>query len=890
MTTTPAPLPWHARTPEEVLTALGSSAHGLSAPEAAARLAASGPNRFQAIRPTPLLRILVRQFSGTLVVLLFAAAAISLASGDRLDGLAILAVLLLNGLLGFATEWRARRAMEGLLGLEVGRARVRRGGREDEVAADTLVPGDLIVLEAGQTVPADARLLTTHDLAVLEALLTGESAPVTKVALAPLPPETPLPARCTMAYKGTPVVTGRGEAVVVATGMATEVGQVGTMAAGFSEDRTPLERRLEALGRPLALLAVGAAALAGVFAWRNGVPLPVVVQTTIALAVAAVPEGLPAVATITLALGVHRMARQAALIRRLPSVETLGSVTVICTDKTGTLTTGVMTATLLRLADRDLPLTAAADTRPGDPRVVAALRAGALANRAAACRQGEGWVVAGDPMEAALLVAAANAGLDPAALRAEYPETGELAFTSERMYMATCHAGPTGPLACLKGAPTRVVPRCSHEAGPAGPRPLDDEARARLLEANRDLARRGLRVLALAEGPPPPPDEEPAGFTLLGFVGLEDPPAPGVAATIAQFRRAGIRTVMLTGDQQATATAIARELDLLPPGAETRDGAELERLPEAELAGVAARTAVWSRVSPAGKLRLVAALQRQGAVVAMLGDGINDAAALRKADIGVAMGRRGTDLAREAADVVLADDRFATIGTAVVEGRVIHDNVRKAVTYLLACNVAELAVVLLAAAAGWPAPLQPLQILWLNLLTDTIPALALAVEPAEPGLMDRGPTGARVPLLPRPGRWEVAAYGSLIAAATLAAFAWGLGRGAPTADAAALAFLTLAFAQLFHLGTARRTGPVLRWAAVCGNPIALGAVALTAGLQVAAATWDPLASLLGVHPLAPEEWLLVLALALAPALVGQSWKLLRARGDGRGGTLTSRPA
>ncbi len=872
---TPAPQPWHALTAEEALTALGSSPHGLSAAEAAARLATTGPNRFQAIRPTPLLRILVRQFSGTLMVLLVAAAAISLATGDRLDALAILAVLLLNGLLGFATEWRARRAMEGLLSLEVGRARVRRAGREDEVAADTLVPGDVIVLEAGQTVPADARLLTTHDLALLEAPLTGESAPVAKAALAPLPPATPLPARLTMAYKGTPVVTGWGEAVVVATGMATEVGQVGTLAAGFGEDRTPLERRLEALGRPLALLALGAAALAGLFAWRNGVPLPVVLQTTIALAVAAVPEGLPAVATITLALGVHRMARQAALIRRLPSVETLGSVTVICTDKTGTLTTGVMTATLLRLAEQDLPLGNGVAAGRADPRVAAALRAGALANRAAASRQADGWVVAGDPMEAALLVAAAHAGLDPAALRAEYPETGELAFTSERMYMATWHAGPTGPLACLKGAPARVLPRCSHEAGPDGPRALDQQARDRLLEANRELARRGLRVLALAEGPPPGPGEEPAGFTLLGFIGLEDPPAPGVAATIGQFRRAGIRTVMLTGDQQATATAIARDLELLSPGAETRDGAELDALPDPALADAAARTAVWSRVSPAGKLRLVEALQRQGEVVAMLGDGVNDAAALRKADIGVAMGRRGTDLAREAADVVLADDRFATIGIAVTEGRVIHDNVRKAVVYLLACNVAELAVVLLAAAAGWPAPLQPLQILWLNLLTDTIPALALAVEPAEPGIMDRGPTGARTPLLPRASQLEVAAYGALIAAATLAAFAWGLGHGAPPGKAAALAFLTLAFAQLFHVGTARRAGPVLGPAAAFGNPLALGAVALTAGLQLVAATWDPLAALLGVPALASEEWLVVVALALAPALVGQAWKVLR---------------
>jgi Ca2+-transporting ATPase len=875
--------PWHAMPVNRVREALGlpaapspdGLAHGLSEAEARARLAATGPNRFQAIRPVPLATILLRQFTGTLILLLVVAAGISFATGDRLDALAILAVLLLNGLLGFVTEWRARRAMEGLLALDVGRARVRRDGHEEEVPADTLVPGDVILVEAGQTVPADARLTSASGLAVLEAPLTGESVAVEKDAKAELPAETPLPARRTMLYKGTPIVTGRGEAMVVATGMATEVGRVGALAAEFGEDRTPLERRLEALGKPLAIIATVAAVLAGLFSWRNGVPIALVLETTIALAVAAVPEGLPAVATITLALGVHRMARRNALIRRLPSVETLGSTSVICTDKTGTLTTGVMTATVLRFVDGDVPLVGEGRFSTRDPRLTQALRIGALANRAAATRQDGHWIVAGDPTESALLVAAREAGLDLDALRAEYPETGEIAFSSERMYMATFHEGPAGPVACVKGAPIRVLERATRLLTREGPAPLDPAARARLLAVNRELAARGLRVLALAEGPVPPPGEEPSELLLVGFVGLADPPAEGVAATIDRFRRAGIRTVMITGDQRATAEAVARELGLLRPGGQVLDGAELDRMSDVELAEAARRTDAWSRVSPEGKLRLVAALQREGAVVAMLGDGINDAAALRKANIGVAMGRRGADLAREAADVILADDRFATIGTAVEEGRVIHDNVRKAVVYLLACNVAELAVVLLAAAAGWPAPLRPLQILWLNLLTDTIPALALAVEPPEPGLMDRPPAPAAASLLPRKRAIEVAAYGALIAAATLGAFAWGLANLPDQGAAAAMAFLTLAFAQLFHLGNARREREVTSWRGAVANPLALVAVLLTAGLQLIAAFWPPLARILAVPTLPPHAWLVLSALALAPALLGQLWKAVR---------------
>jgi len=878
--------PWHALPPQDVLQALGVTPAGLSQAEVLSRRAAVGPNRFQALKPASLLTLVIRQFRSILVLLLIVAGAISVMSGDRADAIAILAVLVLNGLIGFLTEWRARRAMEGLLALEVGRARVIRAGVTAEIGADELVPGDLIDLEAGQAVPADARLLSSTELEVAEAALTGESLAVEKNAAGTLPESTPLPARRNLVYKATTVMMGHGRAVVIATGMATEVGRIGALAAAVEDDRTPLERRLEALGRPLALAAVATAVLVALMALLRGAPLGLVVQTAIALAVAAVPEGLPAVATITLAIGVRRMARRHALVRRLPSVETLGSTTVICTDKTGTLTTGVMTATAFRLADREITVTGdpgdvratfldgATAIEPSDePRLVEALRVGSLANRSEVRHDGASWSAVGDQTEAALLVAAHRAGLDPETFRVEWPEVGEVAFSSTRRIMATFHTGPEGLTACMKGAPAQVLDCCTSWHAAAGVEPLNDPMRQRLLAQNRELATRGLRVLALAAGRVARPDaSELHGLSFVALVGLSDPPAPLVADTLARFRGAGIRTVMITGDQRDTASAVARSIGLPDGVAGPLDGADLDGLDEAALAAAVRQSSVFTRISPEAKVRLVQAFQRSGGVVAMLGDGVNDAAALRQADIGVAMGLRGTDLAKEAADMILADDRFATIGAAIEEGRVIHDNVRKAVLYLLACNVAELAVVFVATAAGWTAPLRPLQILWLNLLTDTAPALALALEPGEPDVMRRPPHDPRSPLLPRPAVRAALGYAALIAAGTLGAFAWGLHQGDP-ARASTLAFFTLALAQIFHLGNARQAEHVTTIARALANPAALLAVLLTAGLQVAAALSPPLVTLLHIRPLELSDWAVVLTLSLLPALVGQGLKL-----------------
>ena len=834
---------WHALSPSAALGRLGSRAAGLGEREADERLTRYGPNAFAASRPASAWAILLGQLRSVIVLLLVVAGAVAAFSGEALDAAAIAAVLFLNVAIGFTTELSARRAMESLQSLEVGRARVVRHGEVREVDARILVPGDIIEVEAGQAVPADARLVQSTELQTVEGSLTGESVPVDKRHDAALPADIPLPDRTTMLYKATTAVAGRGRAVVVATGMDTEVGRIGALARGVVPQPTPLERRLDQLGVRLAGAALAIAALVAGLGAVQGAPLRQLLQTAIALAVAAVPEGLPVVGTIAMAVGVRRMARRRALVRRLPVVETLGAVTVICTDKTGTLTAGAMTVTAVRLLEKEIGFSEGV-ALPDDDRLLLALRVGALANRS----DDE----SGDPTEVALVKAARRAGLDPARLREAWPEEGELPFSTGRMLMATFHRTPAGLLACVKGAPRRVVELSDRVYGPAGVRALEAGEREGMLLLNHDLAARGLRVLALALAEVPAATEsELKGLALVGFVGLSDPPAPGVAETIQEFQKAGIRTVMLTGDQQLTADVVARELGV-------------------------SRT--FSRVSPEDKLRIVTDFQRQGDIVAMLGDGVNDAAALRKADVGVAMGIRGTDLAKEAADVILQDDRFSTIAAAIEEGRVIFGNVRKFVFYLFSCNLAEILVFLGAGLAGFAAPLLPLQILWLNLLTDTFPALALAVEPGGPGVMRAPPRDPAVAILPAGMIGVTVGYAAVIAFSALGAFAWGLaGAGASPERATTMAFMALAFGQISHLGNARSADPVVHPRAALANPAALAAVILAVGLQLSAAFVPALALVLRLTPLGPTEWAVVAALGALPGVAGQALKLFGRR-------------
>lgn len=887
----PAKEAWHALPVERVLAALRSTPRGLSDEDAARRLSLVGPNALRPVPPESAWRILARQLRSLVVLLLVVATLAAFALGERLDAVAVGVVLFINVALGFITELRARRAMHALLRLDVARAAVVREGQRRDVDARELVPGDVIELEEGQVVPADARLLAATELRVTEATLTGESVPVSKHADSVVPADAPLPERYTMLYRSTIVAAGRGRALVTATGTQTEIGRIGEMVSAIPDEATPLERRLDELGRQLIWIALVVAAVVAAMRWRQGAPVIEVIETGLALAIAAVPEGLPAVVTIAMAIGVRRMAKRRALVRRLPAVETLGAVTVICTDKTGTLTAGDMTVTAVLVNDALLRVTGdgivpegvfldaqSGQPVPTDDLLVAALSIGALCNRADVARVNDEWIARGDPTEVALLVAAHKAGIERNALLASQPEVGEVPFSSVRKLMATFHRAPDGGLrAMVKGAPRSVLALCTHLRTAAGDVPLDDSRASRLLAWNDELARDGLRVLALATGHVEHADAASLGaLTLVGLVGMQDPPAAGVRETVRRFRDAGIRTVMITGDQRRTAESVARAVGVLEEESASLDATTLGTLGDDELAERVADVRVLSRVSPEDKLRVVSALQRRGEIVAMLGDGVNDAAALRKADIGVAMGRRGTDVAKEAAAVVLQDDRFETIGSAVEEGRVVGANIRKFVFYLFSCNLAEVLVLLVAGVAGLPAPLLPLQVLWLNLLTDTFPALALAVEPAEPDLMQRPPRAPGAKLLSNRTLVDVGLYAALITAVTLAALLVGLSRPASAPAAITMSFTTLALAQVFHLGNARGRAAVISGAAVMRNRFALGAAVLAGGLQALAVTWRPLGDVLATHALDAREWLIVALLSVAPAVCGQGWKLLAA--------------
>jgi Ca2+-transporting ATPase len=874
----PTPLreSWHALAPSAALERLGSSAHGLSPTEAAARLARHGPNRIAAVKPVAAWRILYAQFRSVVVLLLAVSAGIAFAIGDRPEALAILAVLLINTAIGFAVELEARREMEALLGHQVAQATVLRDAGSHRVRADVLVPGDVIELAEGDSVPADARLLEAVEVHASESALTGESVPVLKQADA-VDVEATLADRLSMVYAGTTVVAGSAKAVVVATGMATELGRIGALLAHIEKAKTPLERRLDQLGARLVWGTLGLTAVVVALGVRKGAAVGDMLQTGLALAIAAVPEGLPAVATIALAVGLRRMARRQAAVRRLAAVEALGSTTVICTDKTGTLTAGEMTVTRVEGADFELTVSGTGLGGEGEilldgqtpaprdaPFLLALLRASALSARAKV----EDHRATGDPTDAALLVLARKAGVERAALLERMPQAAELPFSSERGFSASYHHSPDGRAVFVKGAPGRVLALCSRVALRTGVATLEPPMRETIERRNEALAREGLRVIALASSDRVADTQAPRELTFLALAGIVDPPAEGVRDTISLFRQAGIRTVMITGDQAATAAHVARSIGLEEGEISSLHGREIARLTEAELVDAVGRTTIFSRVSPSDKLNVVTAFQERGEIVAMLGDGVNDAAALKKADVSVAMGVRGTDLAKETADLVLRDDRFGTIGAAVEEGRIVYDNVRKFVFFLFSCNVAELLVVLGASLAGLPLPLLPLQILWLNLVTDTFPALALAVEPGEPELMRRPPRKPDAPILSRPFLLTLALFALLITASALTAFSWGLATGTRE-RAVTLCFMTLALAQLLHLGNARSRRPVLSLKRALANPWAVAAVPLVVVLQLFAVYWTPLARVLGTARLAGLDWLVVAGLSLVPAVVGQ---------------------
>ncbi|MEW5940563.1 MAG: HAD-IC family P-type ATPase, partial [Chloroflexota bacterium] len=673
---------WHSLTPAQTASELTSDLEiGLSTAEAQTRLARHGANKLPEPQATSPWRIFLNQFKSVMTILLVAAAAIAFILGDELEAISILIVLLLNALLGFVNEYRAEKSVQALKALTVPLAKVIRDGVSREIPAADLVPGDMILFEAGDRIPADARLVEAWNLRLDESALTGESLPAEKDSQAALPVEAPLAERATMVYTGAAVVQGRGRALVTATGAATEIGKISSLLAGVEEEQTPLQQRLDRLGRYLALVAaLIAVVMVGVGLWR-GETFLVMLETSLALAIAAVPEGLAAVATIALALGMRRMAKRRAILRRLAAVETLGSTDVICTDKTGTLTQNQMTVREIRLARRTIQVGGAGYEPKGDfseaggsvnaqadSHLAQILRAGLLCNTASLRREADSWTIVGDPTEGALVVAASKSGLEADSVRGAFPTLREIPFDARDRRMATIHKVQEGGgvIVFAKGAPESILPVCAHEQRGEVAAELTDADRERLWKTNDDMAGRALRVLALAYKQTQNAEEEPfEGLTLLGMVGMIDPPRPEAKEAIRLCQQAGVRVVMITGDQKATAGAIAREIGITGETGRVVDGQALDAADEAGLRAIVNETSVYARVSPEHKLRIVNALQADGQIVAMTGDGVNDAPALKTADIGVAMGKMGTDVARESADMVLADDNFATIVAAV---------------------------------------------------------------------------------------------------------------------------------------------------------------------------------------------------------------------------------
>ena len=822
---------WHEKTPEDFVARLASDAvRGLSSEEAARRLERDGPNELRRAEGTSKLEILARQFQSLVIWVLIGAAGISALLGETLDGAAILAIVFLNALVGFFQETRAERAILALARMTAPRAKIVRDGRACVVAAAEIVRGDLVLLEAGDLVAADGRLVEASFLRVNEAPLTGESEPVAKKT-GTCAAETPLAERTNMVFLGTAVASGTGRALVVATGMDTEVGQIAELLETASSGETPLQRRLDQVGRRLLWACLGIVVLVFGLGLLRSIPPFELFLSAVSLAVAAIPEGLPAVVTVALALGVSRMVRRNVLVRRLAAVETLGCAQVICTDKTGTLTVGEMTARTLVTGEEILSVTGEGYSTEGaifadgsertaekDPLLRDLLLGAAACNDAELSLRGGRPAVIGDPTEGALLVAAAKGGIRLPDLEEMLPRLATIPFDSDRKRMTVIRRRDGQVWAFVKGAPEVILERCSRIHVTRGVQVLTESDRARMLEAVALLAHEALRTLAIAARPLDPfdgdqtivghEDEIECGLTLLGLVGLQDPPRAEAREAVLKCKHAGIRTVMITGDHPDTARAIARELGILEHGDQLMVGSQLDQTSDTDLARQVSRTSVFARVTAEHKLRIVRAWKSHGAVVAMTGDGVNDAPALKEASIGVAMGITGTEVTKEASDIVITDDNFASIVAAVEEGRGIYDNIAKTLSYLLAGNAGELALMFVAVLFGWPLPLLPIHLLWINLVTDGAPALALATDPVDPEVLARPPRPVSSAMIDRTIIRRLTLIGFLTAGVALTAFAYELWVGDSLSDGRNAAFSVLVIAELlksFAFRSDRRT-------------------------------------------------------------------------------------
>jgi Ca2+-transporting ATPase len=953
-----AQISWHAMTSEQIIKQLATPPDaGLSSDEAARRLQSYGLNQLTEAPGTTFWQMLIDQFNNFVVIMLIVAAGISALLGDYVEAGAILIIVILNATLGVVQERRAEEALAALKKLAAPDAKVLRDGERKSVPSPQLVPGDIVLLEAGNYVPADIRLLEAVNLRIEEAALTGESIPVQKDANIHLEADIPLGDRKNTTFMGTLVSYGRGRGVVVGTGMRTQIGLIAEMLQAVENEPTPLQRRLDDLGKMLGWATLVICALVfivsivrftdlslitdpdgGLLVYLNSAKEEIVnlFMLAVGLAIAAVPEGLPAVVTISLALGMREMVQRHALIRKLSSVETLGSTTVICSDKTGTLTQNEMTLTRIWVDGRYLAITGKGRTLSGDflenenkvnladfPAVRTALWVGALNNDAELTISGEvgeeqTYRMTGDPTEGALVVAAAKAGALPRPLNHSYPRIQEVPFDSERKRMITVHKvrestpddfspfyqhEKSGYVVAIKGAPDVVLDLCTQfQRTDDNPAPLTEEQRMRILKANDQMTQEALRVLGVAykvtQEIPDVTDLERLedGIIFVGLVGMIDPPRPEVTPALAKAAKAGIRTIMITGDFPNTARAIAEAIGLLKPGHQVLGAAELDALSDEELKQQVEYTDVFARVSPEHKLRIVEALREDNEVVAMTGDGVNDSPSIKRANIGVAMGITGTDVAKESADMVLTDDNYASIVAAVEQGRIIYDNIRKFVFFLLSSNVAEIMIIFLATLAGLPAPLTVIQLLWLNLLTDGAPALALAMEKGDPAIMDRKPRPPSEPIINKRMQWGISIQTVAQTGVVLVAFVVGLlwhleggalvpagqnslgyllqhnWRGVDVQVAETMAFVTLSLCELFRAYTVRSETQSIFKIGVFSNKYMQYAVGLSLLLLILVVSVPFLQPIFNTHFPSLREWGVIIGLSFVPAIAEEITK------------------
>ena len=863
---------WYAKSPGEVLSGLGTSRQsGLSPRQAQERLAQYGPNKLSGAKKEPLWLRFLNQLRDPMILVLLAAAGLSLLSSggeDWVEAVIILVIVLVNAVISITQENSAEKALEALQKMSAPLAKVIRGGTQQPLETDGLVPGDIIVLEAGDLVPADARILECANLKADESAMTGESVPVTKQAVESLPPETVLGDRVNMVISSTVITNGRAVCVVTGTGMDTEVGRIAGMLLGEKDGDTPLQRKMAEISKTLSFVCLAVCAVMFGVGMLYHRPLLEMLMAAVSLAVAAIPEGLPAIVTIVLALGVQRMVKHNAIVKKLPAVETLGCAGVICSDKTGTLTMNRMTVQQVWTC--------------GDRHRREVLTIGALCNDTVLAPDGK---TAGDPTETAFVDAALLEGLDKNALERELPRVAELPFDSERKLMSTVHPLNGKYRVMVKGAPDVLLSRCTRALAD-GARPLDAALAREAAAANAAMAERALRVLACAYKDV---DELPRELTsetlereltFAGLVGMIDPPRLEVKEAVAQCYAAGIRPVMITGDHKLTAVAIARELDIFRDGDLAITGEDLDFMPQELLEQDVDKFSVYARVSPEHKMRIVKAWQKKGMVVAMTGDGVNDAPALKAADIGCAMGITGTDVAKGAADMILTDDNFATIVRAVEQGRGIYANIKKSIHYLLSCNIGEIITLFLATLFNFhQQPLVAVQLLWLNLVTDSLPALALGMEPVEPSVMREKPRPASQPLFDRAFSLRLAWQGVMVGLLTLAAYWLGeyVLSDPALADATAntMAFATLTFCQLFHAFDVRSETQSIARLGLLSNPAMNKAFLVGMGLQLIVLLAPPFQAIFQVCALNAVEWLVVLGLSLTPLVICEIEKAVR---------------